>query len=177
VQRIILELHQLETLGQLGIPQVSTVTEQNIETYEDNGGASMQFGYTGQNKKQWTLGAMKSSNQCIGKAIQIKQSHNYDQQAWAEIKTRADTICAGSTFILHVSTGKIIDVSGFHDSLETISNIPVGTCITALDLTNETIIASFQQSLYFGDSMEHSLIPPTQLWEHGLTVNVVPKTI
>jgi hypothetical protein len=66
-------------------------------------------------------------------------------------------------------------VSGFHDALEPINNIQIGTCITAIDLNNETIIASFPQSLYFGNSMETSLVPPAQLWNYGITVDVVPK--
>jgi hypothetical protein len=84
-------------------------------------------------------------------------------------------VCAGSSFILYESTGKVVDVSGFHDSLESIKNIQVGTCITAIDLKDETIIASFPQSLYFGNTMETSLIPPAQLWNYGVTVDVVPK--
>jgi hypothetical protein len=86
-----------------------------------------------------------------------------------------DTLCAGSTFALYESTGKVVDVSGFHDAFDAIRNIQVGTCITAVDLHGETIIACFPQSLYFGDTMEHSLIPPAQLWAHGITVDVVPK--
>lgn len=104
-----------------------------------------------------------------------KEQRNYDLHARAEIDTRADTLCAGSTFILYEATGKVVDVSGFHNSFDAIKNIPVGTSITAIDLEDETIIAVFPQSLYFGDSMETSLIPPSQLWDYGLTVDVVPK--
>jgi hypothetical protein len=71
----------------------------------------------------------------------------------------------------------VVDVSGFHDSFGSIEDIPFGTCITAIDFDGETIIASFPQSLYFGNSMETSLIPPSQLWDHGVTVDVVPNNI
>ena len=56
-------------------------------------------------------------------------------------------MCAGSTFELHESTGKIVDVSGFHDSLETMKNIEVVTAITSIDLKGETIIGVFNKSL------------------------------
>jgi hypothetical protein len=59
--------------------------------------------------------------------------------------------------------------------LDSIKNIQIGTCLTAVDLSNETIIAVFPQSLYFGDTMEHALNPPAQLWDYGTTVEVVPK--
>jgi hypothetical protein len=154
---------------------ISEVTTENDEAAEvDDGGASGQFGAMGR-KKRRTINSVKSSIRRIGKAIKVNTPTDYVKFARAEIDTRADTLCAGSTFLLHESTGKVVDVTGFHDSLESIKGIQVGTCVTAIDLTNETIIASFPQSLYFGDSMENSLIPPAQLWDNGITVNVVPK--
>jgi hypothetical protein len=136
-------------------------------------GASSQFGATG--RKNRNLMALNSTNSRIGKSLTIRKPTNYQLRARAEIDTRADTVCAGSTFILHSSTGKIVDVSGFHDSLDAIKNIQIGTCITAIDLKDEAIIAAFPQRLYFGDTMETSLIPPAQLWHYGITVYVVPK--
>jgi hypothetical protein len=71
--------------------------------------------------------------------------------------------------------GKVVDVYGFHDTFNAIRNIKVGTCITAFDLQGETVIACFPHSLYFGDSMENSLVPPAQFRAHGATVDVVTK--
>jgi hypothetical protein len=142
----------------------------------DERGASSKFGATGWNNKKARIGATISS---IRRTAQLNsqtlKQRDYNLRARAEIDTRADTLCAGSTFILFEATGKVVDVSGFHDSYEAIKNIPVGTCITAIDLEDETIIASFPQSLYFGDTMKTSLIPPAQLWDFGITVDVVPK--
>jgi hypothetical protein len=45
--------------------------------------------------------------------------------------------------MLYESTGKVVDVSGFYDSLDSIKGIQVGTCVTAVDLNDCTIIASF----------------------------------
>jgi hypothetical protein len=143
------------------------------DTYDGACGASSMFGATGLKKRN--IGVLVSSLCRIGKSLQIGKPSNYLLRARAEIDTQADTVCAGSTFLLHDSTGKFVDVSGFHKQLEPIKNIQVGTCITAIDLTDQTIISSFPQSLYFGDTMETSLIPPAQLWHHGVTVNVVPK--
>jgi hypothetical protein len=150
---------------------VGAMTIRNVQFDKDGdsgaGGASSMLGATGRKKRN--IGAVVSSIQRIGKSIQIRKPTNYLLRARAEIDTRADTVCAGSTFLLHDATGKIVDVSGFHEQLEPIKNIQVGTCITAIDLNEKTIIASFPQSLYFGDTMETSLIPPAQLWHHGIT--------
>ena len=61
--------------------------------------------------------------------------------------TRANTICTGAAFEKNESTGKVVDVSGFHDSLNTMKNIKVVTSITAIDLEGETIIVVFNKSL------------------------------
>jgi hypothetical protein len=87
---------------------------------EDDQGASSQFGATGRSKRHRTLGAITSSVRRIGKALQIGKPDDYSKRARAEIDTRADTVCAGSTFILYESTGKVVDVSGFHDSMGTL---------------------------------------------------------
>jgi hypothetical protein len=141
--------------GTLGAMTIRSV---QFDDDEDTGagGASSLFGATGRKKRN--VGAVV----CIGKAIKIGKPNNFLLRAHAKIDTRADTVCTGSTFKLYKSTGKVVDVSGFHKQLEAIKNIQVGTCITAMDLENKTIIASFPQSLYFGDTMETSLIPPAQ---------------
>jgi hypothetical protein len=97
---------------------VSKITEvaNNGDSNEEETGVSGFFGATGRRKRR-ILGAVCSCNRRIGKAIKIKQPSNYNTRARAEIDTRADTVCAGSTLILYESTGKVADVSGFHDSL------------------------------------------------------------
>jgi Reverse transcriptase (RNA-dependent DNA polymerase) len=159
--------------------EATTVTsnkkKKNDDDDDDDGGASSRFGTTGRQQRR-RINGVNSTDRRISKAtIKVNVPSDYSVRARAEIDTRADTLCAGSTFILHESTGKVVDVSGFHDTYSAITDIQVGTCITAIDLEGETIIASFPQSLYFGDSMVHSLIPPAQLWDYGLTVDVVPK--
>ena len=89
--------------------------------------------------------------------------------------SRADTVCGGATFELYEDTGKVVDVGGFHPTMDLLKDVTVGTIITAVDLPDETIIAVFHQGLYFGDTMEHSLIPPAQLWDYGITCDITPK--
>ena len=72
-------------------------------------------------------------------------------------------------------TGKVVDVGGFHPSMDLLKSIKVGMLITAVDLEGESIIAVFHQGLYFGNTMEQSLIPPAQLWDNGIACDITPK--
>ena len=53
-------------------------------------------------------------------------------------------VCGGCTFELYQDTGKVMDVGGFHPSMELLKSIKVGTLITAVDLDGKTIIAVFE---------------------------------
>jgi hypothetical protein len=63
------------------------------------------------------------------------------------------------------------------DKLGKISDVPIGTCVTAVDLadTQRTIIAVFHEGLYFGDTLKDSLLNPNQCRAHGLAVDTCPK--
>ena len=84
-------------------------------------------------------------------------------------------MCAGAFFKKYEATGKILDVNGFHNLLNTLTNIEVVTAITAIDLDCKIIIGVFHKALWFRDFMKHLLLPPIQIWDHGVTVDPVPK--
>ena len=56
-------------------------------------------------------------------------------------------------------------------------NIPIATVATAFDdpVSQETYVFVFFEALYFGDTMEHSLISPMQLRHNGLPVDQTPR--
>ena len=68
-----------------------------------------------------------------------------------------------------------MDVNGFHNSLNTLTDIEVVTAIIVIDLDGETIIGVFHETVWFGKSMEHLFLPPIQLWDHMVTVDQVQK--
>ena len=116
------------------------ILDDNIQNDDETNAASTRFGATGRNNKKSKISMIVSSDRRTGKAkIKVNHSSDYLLRARAEIDTRADTLCAGSTFTLYESTGKVVDVSGFHDTFDAIQNIQVGTCITAINLNGETI--------------------------------------
>lgn len=127
-------------------------------------------------KKNKGIKMITSGTRHVGKAAKFKAPCDYEKRARAEIDSRADTVCGGATFKLVEDTGKVVNVSGFHPELQSLTGVKVGTLATAVDLEGETVIAVFHEGLYFGESMEHSLIPPAQLWDNGITVDITPKS-
>ena len=78
-----------------------------------------------------------------------------------ELDTHADTICAGRNCRLLDRTGHCCDVRGFHDELSEMKDVPVATVATGIT-TSDGIeyILIFNEVLYFGDTMDHTLINP-----------------
>ena len=70
---------------------------------------------------------------------------------------------SGATFERREATGKVVDVYGFHDLLNTMWNVEVVTAIKAIDLDGNTTISGFNKSLWFGETMEHLPLPPIQI--------------
>jgi hypothetical protein len=127
-------------------------------------------------------GRITTGERRIAAATQLRNdlrsiSNDYTRMGRAEIDTRADTTCAGSTFLPLEFTGQECDVNGFHDDMTPIKNVPVATCATAYDHVGlqETIILVFHETLYVGPAMEHSLLNPNQIQANGLIVDTCPR--
>ena len=157
-------------------PSNTDNNDANDNNGQDNDtSASSRFGSRGNKRQKRNVGSITTGPRRIGRATTVGKPNDYDIRARAEMDSRADTVCGGSTFELYQDTGKVVDVGGFHPSMDLMKSIKVGTLITAIDLADETIIGVFNQGLYFGNSMEQSLIPPAQLWDHGVTCDITPK--
>ena len=92
-----------------------------------------------------------------------------------ELDSHADTICAGRNCRLLSSTGQCCDVKGFHEDLADVKNIPVGTVVTGvISPEGVTLILVMHEVLYFGESMDHSLINPNQIRHYGINVSDNP---
>ncbi|KAL7470552.1 hypothetical protein ACHAXS_010799 [Conticribra weissflogii] len=81
--------------------------------------------------------------------------------AMGELDTRADTICASSNFHVLCFT----DQTGFHDSFNSLTNIPVAHIATAYTdaETGQVYILVVNETLYFCSQPDHSLISPNQI--------------
>lgn len=90
--------------------------------------------------------------------------------AQSELDTRADTICAGKNMRVLNWTGQTCSVKGFHSSYDALSDIPIARCATGVTINGYTYILVFNEALYFGETMDHSLINPNQIRITGIDV-------
>lgn len=100
-------------------------------------------------------------------------------EARCELDTRADTCCAGINCKPLFFTGQQCEVQGFYDGFTPVPNVPVATVATVWSdpLTGEGYVLIIHEALYFGDTMDHSLINPNQLRQHGVVVNDNPYEV
>jgi hypothetical protein len=90
----------------------------------------------------------------------------------AKLDTRADTSCCGKNFWLDELTGQTCNVSPFSSSYDPMLDVQVATCLTAYtDEFARTWILVFNEVLWFGTSMDHSLINPNQIRMTGISVS------
>jgi hypothetical protein len=89
-----------------------------------------------------------------------------------EIDNHADTICAGSNWIVLEFTGEYCNVSPFSTEYEPLENVPIAQCATVYtyDSTGTTVLLIADQVLWFGNKMTTSLINPHQLRDNGIAV-------
>ena len=61
-------------------------------------------------------------------------------------------MCAGRNFRALELTGQMCEVSGFHQSFDSLKNVPIAKAATAYTLeTGETVILVINEVLYFGN--------------------------
>jgi hypothetical protein len=87
-----------------------------------------------------------------------------------ECDTNADTCCLGKNFIVLNATYRTADVYAYDTSTQPIENVPIVSGGTAYDdpVSGDTFILVFNESLYYGEKLDHSLINPNQLRAYGI---------
>ena len=106
---------------------------------------------------------------------QVKQS-DYGIESRCELDTRADTCCAGINCRPIFYTGQKCEVQGFHDDFVPVPDVPIAIVATTWSdpLTGRGYILIIHEALYFGSSMNHSLINPNQLRHYGVIMHDNP---
>ena len=87
-----------------------------------------------------------------------------------ECDTNADTCCLGRNFVVLQPTFRTADVYAYDTSIKPIENIPIVTGATAYDDTTSgcTYILVFNEALYYGEKLDHTLINPNQVRSYGI---------
>jgi hypothetical protein len=93
-----------------------------------------------------------------------------------ELDSHADTIVCGANCTIMSYTGKECDVSPYTDAYERMKSVPIVRAGTAYDspTTGETFILIFNEAIWMGDKMDHTLVNPNQLRSFGITVQDNP---
>ena len=86
-----------------------------------------------------------------------------------ESDTNADTCCLGKNFLVQSYTNRTVDVYSYNTSTAPITDVPIVTGVTAWDCpsTGNAYILVFNESLYYGNKLDHTLINPNQVRHHG----------
>ena len=73
-------------------------------------------------------------------------------------------------------SGRNFSVSPFSEEYASIANIPIATVATAFGCpdSGQVFILIFNEALYFGERMAHTLLCPNQLRAYGVTVDDTP---
>jgi hypothetical protein len=111
----------------------------------------------------------------INKVEQVRRA-DFGKEAHCELDTRADTCCVRTNCHPIFYTGQQCAVQGFHDGFAPVPNVPFATFVTTWSdpLTRKGYILIIHEALYFGNTMDHSLINPNQLHHYGIVVHDNP---
>ena len=90
--------------------------------------------------------------------------------------SHADTTVLGSNCVVLAYTGKECEVSPYADKYDAIRNIPVVTGATVWTNSQDgaPILLVFNEALWMGDRLHHTLINPNQLRSYGVDVQDNP---
>ena len=93
-----------------------------------------------------------------------------------ELDSHADTVVLGSNCVVLHHTGKLCEVSPYMDEYDAITDVPVvrGATLWTDQHTNEEYILIFNEALWMGDTLAHSLSNPNELCAFGMLVQDNP---
>ena len=84
-----------------------------------------------------------------------------------ELDSHADTVVLGQNCVILSYTGCKCDVSPYSETYEYIKGVPIVSSTTAwtCETTGLTyiLVFVFNEALWMGDSLDHSLVNPNQL--------------
>ena len=117
-----------------------------------------------------SVSAVKTTR-IIGSArIEEQEQPQPNSYADNELDSNADTCCLGANFVILSYTGRTADVYPYEKSYAPIANIPIVSGATAYDdpITSQTYLLIFNESLYYGMRLDHSLWNPNQIRANGV---------
>ena len=110
----------------------------------------------------------------ISSASSSKIAHDNSKTIYSrfELDSHADSIVTGANCCIMHYTSRECDVSPFRDDYSPIKNVPIVQAGTAYqsEYTGQTHILIFNEALWMGGAMQHTLVNPNQLRYFGIQV-------
>ena len=93
-----------------------------------------------------------------------------------ELDSHVDTIVLGTNCVILSHTGQICEVMPYSDTYNAITNIPVvtGATLWTSPHDGDEFILIFNEALWMGDTLQHMLVNPNQLWAYSTTIQDNP---
>ena len=164
------------TVSALMVNPPSDSAGSTVENTESSNAGS-QFGGQAAAKRYNTSGLTTNNHRVVAKVHAVPNKFPVTSfEGSVELDTHADTCVLGKNFIVLSYTGRECDVYPYSQDYEAIRNIPIVSGATAVQdrVTGETLILVFNEALWYGDRMNHSLINPNQMRHFGVTVQDNP---
>ena len=149
---------------------IKTLTEKSSEVVTLNSNTTINSSVVSVNKTS------QRRTSSVNKRGRKRQDNSHATYGRMELDSHADTIVLGSNAIIMHHTNRECDVSPYADSYEPIRNVPIVTGATAVtsSSTGMTYILVFNEAIWMGDLLDHSLINPNQLRSYGIEVQDNP---
>ena len=82
----------------------------------------------------------------------------------------ADTCLLGKNYVILKNTSRTAEVYAYDTSIKPLEGVPIVSGATAYDdlETNTTFILAINESLYYGNKLDHYLINPNQVRAYGI---------
>ena len=93
-----------------------------------------------------------------------------------ELDSHADTIILGANCVILSHTGQSCEVMPYSDTYDAITNVPVvtGATLWTSPHDGDEYILIFNESLWMGNTLQHTLVNPNQLRAYGTTIQDNP---
>ena len=129
-------------------------------------------------RRQTTISTLTSKHRRTIASSKAKVHQNTTVYGACELDSHADTIVAGKNCVILSYTGQECDVSPYRDDYESIKNVPIVNAATAWQssITGQTYILVFNEAIWMGDHLDHTLINPNQLRSFGTKVQDDPTS-
>lgn len=111
------------------------------------------------------IAAFSSNNRRVISTIKKLFTSIEIKQGKTKLDSLANSIIAGSNCYIMYYTNREYDVSPYINDYAPIKNVPIVQAATAytLPFTGQTYILIFNEALWMGNQMDHTLVNPNQL--------------